>query len=38
MSNFIKDFIKLAQVMTGARYLHRLTLVEGQYTYFFSWR
>jgi len=38
MSNFIKDFIKLAQVMTGARYLHRLTLVERQYTYFFSWR
>jgi len=38
MSNFIKDFIKLAQVIIGARYTHRLTLVERQYTYSFSWR
>ena len=38
ISNVIKDFIKLAQLIIRDHYQQRQTQVERQYTNFFSWR
>ena len=38
LSNVIKGFIQLAQVIIGVHFLQRQNFVERQYTIFFSWR